>query len=61
MLTSLLVACVPMLLGRYSFIGIRDIDTCYHRVDGLCPPVCAECLVPSLSVVIRDHEVTTLG
>ena len=43
---------------------MREIDTCYHRVDGLCPPVCAECLVPSLSVVIRDirdHEVTAMG
>ena len=47
--------------GASSFIGIRDIDACYHSVDGLCPPVCAECLVPSLSVVIRDHEVTTMG
>ena len=40
---------------------MRQIDTCYHRADGLCTPVCAECLVPSLSVVIRDHEVTTMG
>ena len=35
---------------------MRDVDTCYHRVDGLCPPVCAECLVPSLSVVNRTMK-----
>ena len=61
MLTSLLVACVPMLLGLLALSVLEILIHATIGWTGCVPPVCAECLVPSLSVVKRDHEVTTMG